>query len=452
MDIPFSLNPLSRLGIGVQNTVRKAVGDAPFDTSALRVDIPDGRAAARIREGVHALARAVSFPFGYRLRTRWAPAAKGGRTSTRSLDAILASLAVRYYNPALALDIVRPFFLNQTIEGMIPNAVSPMSISLHHASPLILMPVIQSHVIAPDPETLKYCYNRALKFSDWLAVRKKRDDGFFYPAGGEDLRAFRAFGPGLRPGAGLEDTIHVGMNCVQIILYRELSRAALLLESPREARKFRARARKLSRLLLDRAWDPERGDLFNVVGEKRADEPSPVGFLALPAEVVSRQQAKALMESALKNPRLPQPRDTGHAMMLFLLLAGMEKYGFRAEAGALAHEALKNITGTAAAEAPRDNFFIAAAALPLLLQHIVGYHPFRDRVVLAPALPEAWKGRAVTVRDRIIDRNVSLTLLEGNRVKCQLRAIGCAAGRADVETEIENHKFRNFVFEEPKKD
>lgn len=444
MQNPFSLNPLSRLGIGVQNAVRNAVGAAPFDTSALRIDIPDGRAASRIRGGVHALAKAVSYPFGYRLRTRWLPAGRGGRTSTRAADAILASLAVRYFDPALATEIVRPFFLNQTMEGMIPNAVSPMSISRHRAFPLLLLPVVQSHVIAPDPESLKYCYNRTLKFSDWMAVRKKRDDGFFYPTGAEDFQVFRSFAPGIRPGAGLEDTIHVGVNCVHIVLYRELSRAATLLDSPREARKFQARARKLSRLLLDLAWDPEKNDLFNVVDGKRAETPSPVAFLALPAEVVSRQQAAGLIERAAKNPRLSRPKEAGHMMLLLLLLNGMEKYGFRAEAGALAYESLRAITaGDAVRTAARDNSLLAAAALPLLLQHLLGYHPYHDRVVVAPGIPEAWKGRALRVSDG--GRAVSLTLLEDGKVKCQIRM----AGREAVETEIENHKFRNFMFDAP---
>ncbi|MEW5946774.1 MAG: hypothetical protein AB1742_11300 [bacterium] len=432
-------NPFSRLAIAVHNRMRRAVQGPPFDPNVFQIVTPDEEINRRLLEGLNHLSRMVCYPVGYRFRSRWVSSVEG-KTTANALETILASLTLRYFDPQLALDAVRCFFVNQSLEGVVPSAVSPMSASSVPSAPLLLLPALKCCETTGGRDDLAFFYNRSVRFSDWLSVHKKREDGLFHPGGREDLaEGFTLFPPAAAPsGAALENHVSAALNFIMVYHFRMMSLAARRTGSPRDGRKFEARARKLAKAVVDACWDDARRDFFDVTDGTRAAVSSPAALLALPGEVVDRKKAE-ILTAKLETLAAYNPSTPSRMLSLYLLLEGLGKYGFHAAASNAASNALKNVV-----RCPKSarNLFLAAASLPILLENVIGFYKYHDRYVIKPGIPDQWKERRIGIVDRAARRAVYLVLRETGAVECRI----LREGAVEHEAEIRNFSFRNFVF------
>ncbi|MEW6200852.1 MAG: hypothetical protein AB1546_02680 [bacterium] len=432
-------NPVARAGIFVNNLTRRGISTPVFNPKRSEIIIPDEKIQRRIIEGLAFLASTISFPIGYRFRHRWCPSAHN-RTSASAAESILNALTIMYFSPETALEIIRNFFVNQSLEGCLPRYLSPMSSSPHPAVPLLLLPVLIHQNIEPDNEKLDEFYNRAIRFSDYLAVHRKREDGLFHPRAAADLQTdFILIKPVHETeNASPEKFTSVALNCLMAHQFRLLSKAARCLSYPREERKFEVRAKKLGSLIAERCWIETQKNFFDLIDGKHAAAPSPAAALTLTAEAASKEQAKTIAEQLKNNRQLLQPANHTDLLALYLTLEGLVKYGLHAAAGDAALQCLKHI---AVLPRTQENLLLAAASFPVLMEYIIGFHPFRDRCVISPHLPDEWKNQKIEVSNLAQRISLAVTLLEAGKVKCEV-----VRGER-MEAEINNFHFMNFIYQ-----
>ena len=160
---------------------------------------------------------------------------------------------------------------------------------------------------------------------------------------------------------------HLPVDLNSILYVRELDfgRAAELLGSPRRATEWRRRAAKRAEVMQDLMWDEDRGFFFDYdwVNRKRNPHLSLAGFYPLWAGLATPEQAVRIVRDWL--PQFEHPGGlvtseeeragrqwaypNGWAPLQWLVTAGLEQYGYSAEANRIRRAWLTNCAGIFAA-------------------------------------------------------------------------------------------------------
>ncbi|GAG20841.1 unnamed protein product, partial [marine sediment metagenome] len=237
--------------------------------------------------------------------TRWLQSTKSANSASAT-ESALAALFLSWFDPELASDIIRPFFDNQSDEGIIPQMIRPVTTSRFPATPFLPEAVYHLSRLTETPG-LPALLEKMQKFSDWLILHKKEDDGL-YVHGDPKWFAADAYLYQTRQASPISrsatyDVRSVALNSMLIYQMRFISRLARSLKLDREADKFEETAKQLSDNMANILWDEESGFFYDRIGGRLQRSVLLAGFMPLAAEIPTRAQAARMLE------QLPQARD-----------------------------------------------------------------------------------------------------------------------------------------------
>lgn len=430
-------------GMWLSNRAWRLAGRGAPGEPGLRVWLPDAALSQLVAGTLRDVADHVSFPLGYRMRGRWLRSSKNASAAS-STETTFGSLLLRHWDPPLARDVLRVFFLNRSIEGRMPLTVRAFSTSNIPAYPFILTAVYKYHEITGDTEGTRELFLKYLKYSDWLVINHKGEGGLYYHNSEDwfrhDFMTRELIAAEPRMASRWSEAACVGLNAAMAYQYRLMSRAAMAAGEQRDARKLDNHAKKLTNFFNEKFWNEESGFYCDALGGELLAHVTPAGFLALAAEAPVRTRAERMIE------RLPALRDEllqslignpKNAVLLYLMGEGLLKYGRAREASELA---LALATHAAAMSPAPDNYLTRIVAVHALIEHVIGYISLGPlRLALAPRLPDAWAGRPLKIEND----------LHANAIECEVNAQGrvvvriAHAGIKKPEQVVENYHFHN---------
>lgn len=438
-------NPFIQITMTAENLLMKAAGKRLIADNPFMTVFPDQKFNEMMNATWKHIESRLAHPFGVRFRKRWLRMA--GENSANSVETAFASMWLCRRDPALALELIENFTANATSEGRIPVEMNVITGSTVPAYPW-LAAALNLWVESADRRTAaKPAFMVLNRNADWLSVRCRREDGLYHISDSDWFDRDPTSGPVRRADAGareLRDRLQlVGFNALIIWQARLMSRTAMLMDNVRDAKKYEAVAGRFSKDIHIALWDESQGFYFDRAGDRIYDLVSATSFLPLAAEAPTRHQSARLVEklSALTEELPVLISRPENAPLVYAVIDGLNRYGYRREASALAMSLSR-----AAMVLPKDRAFLPClVAGEALLESVVGFHRYPDRYVLNPSLPNEWEGGVVTVRDG--QRTLRFTLQPGGCVSVELRGPGMPA----EPVTIQNHSFRNILFNSEQK-
>jgi len=428
-------------GISLANRAWKITGKKACRPVTLRVSLPDEKLTAMVEKTLSELAGRIAFPFGHRLRTRWMQSSRDLSASS-STETAFASMLLRHWDPELSLELLKLYFLNRSIEGKMPVAINPLTVSDFPAYPFVLLALCKYHDITGDTAGTRELFRKYLKFADWLVIYHKAEGGLYLH---RDESWFRhdflvrpLLGADPAAAANWQEVQSAGLNAAITLQYRLLSRAAFSSEETRDGRKLDNHAKKLTTILNETFWNEEKKFYMDRVSGNFAGAPGPSGFLALAAEAPIRSQAAAMIEKLPEvSTDLLTALNTYHknSVFLYFMIDGLLKYGFNQQAAELAE---KFIAAAESHPATQENLFQRIVAVNSLMDHTLGYFNHGSRLVFAPKLPESWKGAPCRIEDNMRGLRIEFMLQDDGNV---VYTVVHRGGTLDVT--VKNHGFKN---------
>ncbi|MFA6449974.1 MAG: trehalase family glycosidase [bacterium] len=426
------------------NRTRRMFGSRWINSNCFGIETPDAdinRAFAGLENELEAR---LSLPFGLRImKNRWLQSTDDAGDASAA-ESALAAQFIKWFDPELALDIISPFFDNQSSEGIIPHVVKPLTIS-DIPAPSILIETALRISRMTGTQNISALFDRMERFQNWLILHRKEEDGMYshgdreWFADDPYTRQLRAQFPesegalhSVRPVA-LNSTVAIQMQC--------MSQIARSLKLDREARKYEEFAKQLCDNITAKLWHEEDGYFYDRVGDRIFRSATITGLLPLAADAPTKAQAARMVKrlpGIIENLNIliKQP-DLAPAFVT--AVEGLTKYGYRREAAALALEVNRYARSLGKAQ---RYFLPRLAGQILLVRNVIGFHQFDDRYVMHPCLPDSWAGGVVRIRNPKNSHTIILSLKDNNQVECR---ISSASGEL-FNAVIENYSFRNFPF------
>lgn len=424
------------------NRVRRTLGSKWIDPGRFGMETPDRELNEAFISLENEIERRLSAPFGLRLlRNRWLQSSKSAGTASATESAFAARF-IALFDPDLALEILRPFFNNQSPEGIVPLTVDSISASrlpsTHYLVETVLLLAGSSDI--PD---LPELFEKMQKFADWLLLYKKDQDGL-YIHGDMKWSATDPFQYQLREilpdySRSIFDMRSVSLNSSIACMFHSLSRLAKSLNKDRDAGRYEEMAVQLGDNVTKLLWDEEAGFYYDRIGDQPRRSLTLAGFMTLAAEIPTKAQAARMLT------RLPDAREmlklvkysSSLAPVFDTVIEGLINYGYARDAAALAMDCVRF---TLSLDNIPKYFLSRVISMLLLIEKIVGYNRFRDRYVVFPKIPDVWADGMLRIRNTRTMHNFHLTLRKEGKVDCRIISPGGLA----LDTRLENYTFRNI--------
>ena len=429
--------------LSAANMLRKTFTGKWLDRDKFNIETPESALNSLFDTTYSEIEKRISMPFGMKLlKERWLQSS-ADHSAASAAETCAASSLISILDFNLAVEIVRPFFHNQSDEGNIPLFVYPMSTSRFPAVFFVAEAVFQLSR-ATTISDLRAMSERLQKFSSWMALHKREEDGLYSHADArwisidpflEPLRA--AIGGRKIPTYDFRSIALNSLALQEITLFEGISRK---LGDIAEAEKRAEQASRLREIIATACWDEEAGCFFDLIRGERRLVITPASFLPLLAEIPTMAQANRMMAYL---PDIFKQIDfieqaPGLAHIFELATQGLLKYKKTKEAGELALAVARK---AASLDSSPKYFPARLAGTSALIRHVLGFHKFSDRHVVYPKLPSEWAGHNIKIHDADKNRTIFMNMT-GAMIDCNVIA---PAGET-LSAEIENHTFRNIPF------
>lgn len=411
-------------GITLSNQAWKLTGKKTAEGAGLRLELPETPLAEMSNATVRELHERVAMPFGVRFRTRWLRAAADSAAAD-STESAFASLLLRFTDPELAREVIRVFYFNRTIEGRMPLVIRPFTSSTLPAYPFTLLSLSKYHDVTSDNEGTRELFLKYLKYSDWLMIGHKGDGGLYYHNDEKwfrnDFLAQPLVQAEPQAASRWREVQSLGLNCLMAWQYRTLSRCAIGGGETRDARKLDNHARKLTGFIHDAFWNEDHKFYFDKLGGAPVLTPTAAGLLPLAAEAPTRSQAAAMVSrlNEVTDPLFGAlDRWPHNAILAFLIMEGLSKYGYRDQA---ADMAMKLARAAAALQGARNSLLPRMIAAHAFLEFVLGFISLGPkRFLFCPRLPETWAGRPGRIAISSHNTALVFSLTDAGRVNASV--------------------------------
>lgn len=274
-------------------------------------------------------------------------------------DTAFISQAWRPWDPATADEINQTVLDHQAPDGRLLHFASPFSKSEYTQPPVLAWAVWENYRLSRDKEFLVGAYDTLKKYNAWLYQNRRLNNGLFfwahpYESGIDNSPRFGSS----NEGDYREMTTLAAVDLCSYMVKQNLALLAMATELGKadEAAGFGQKALELRDAINDLLWDEETGLYYDLdVTEGKQVRIKTIASLfplmaGIPDEGRAARMRDHVMNPAEFNTPFPLPsvalddpafekdcwRGPVWINTAYMVIVGMEKYGFRAEAAELA--------------------------------------------------------------------------------------------------------------------
>lgn len=403
------------------NRIRRAMGSKWLSAGEFDIRVPDEKLNRMLKELPGELEASLSMPFGLKLKRRWLKSGEGEPEAV-ALESALASEYVSFFGSGVEFDLVQLFVENQLDEGAIPSAIHPLRVSGNTQGAYLFEALWRLSMLGKvrDDAELFSCMK---KFADWLAIHCKNVEGLYRHPSPAEFRGDPATLELRRAHnniTGAQESIRsIAFNSLIAYMMLLMSKLAYKFDNNTAGDNFREYAGALGTLIHEIMWDEESGFYYDLLDETVVRDMALSGFLPMAAEIPTKEQAGRMIQwLPVISDRISLINREPHvAPMLRLAVCGLRKYGYYAEAAAQALSVAHYIEGLRDSSAFMTPRIVAAL---MLIEQVAGFLKYRNRYVLHPCLPDAWKGSPVRIYDGEWEYTTNMTLTQDGDVECRI--------------------------------
>ncbi len=282
-------------------------------------------------------------------------------------DSVFHAIGLRHLDIGLARQAILALFDTQKPDGMIAHMMNPSSASNLTQPPVIALGVQLLHETAPSPELIAELYPKLKKYLEWDLANRDTDGAGLCEWMVEGDVNCRCGESGLDNSSRFDCATRLDATDFNAYLAQEceiMAGFAKISGNDSDVALWQGRHEKLCRLINERLWSEEQGFYFDYNLRDRALSGiyAVSGFLPLICGAPSKAQAAKLV-AHLTNPdtfgtpfRVPSVAKCHHDVYSkdmwrgpvwistnWLIIRGLKRYGFLAEAAALAAETMDEV-------------------------------------------------------------------------------------------------------------
>ncbi|HCE45228.1 MAG TPA: flagellar biosynthesis protein FlgM [Lentisphaeria bacterium] len=282
-------------------------------------------------------------------------------------DSVFHAVGLRHIDIGLARDAISALFDTQKKDGMIAHMMNPYASSDITQPPIIALGIKLVNETSSSPKWIKELYPKLKKYIEW-DLKNRDSDGAglceWFIEGNVNCRCGESGldnSPRFDCAQKLDATdfnAYLGLEC------EIMSEFAKIAGHRKDVGLWKERHGRICRLINERLWSEKKGFYFdyNLKEKQQSDVYAVSGFLPLICGAPSKQQVQKLV-AHMKNPRtfgtplrLPSiarcneeyySKDMWRGPVWvatnWLIILGLKRYGYIAEAKALAGETMKEI-------------------------------------------------------------------------------------------------------------
>lgn len=222
-------------------------------------------------------------------------------------DSAFHSLAIQYWDPALAREQAKILFDVQHENGCLTNVIFPNGASLDNRSqpPVWYWAYEELDRIDPDDTSLAYAYEVLTKHEGFWTKRRMSNGLFRYDCDDEKQALFVKYESGWdtspRWDTYLPDVLWpIDLNCYMVLAYRSLTYMATRLNKSEDILRWQEAERELTERINERLWHEELSMYSDTIIEngRATGVETPASFMPLFVGIASKEQAEAMMRFA----------------------------------------------------------------------------------------------------------------------------------------------------------
>lgn len=388
-------------------------------------------------------------------------------------DVCFSSQTWNLWKPAIAWEILNPFFSKQNSNGHIPGEIDPAKSSSGINPPIIAWTVERMARFKPDHKVLREVYQSLAQFHRFL--RKDRlSDGMYYwndfgESAMEDSPRFYIRKKDSRVSK-VYRFLPIDLNSQVVLELRSLAALAHLIGKNPDAEAYTKEANSLSAKINQSMWNEQDGLYYDVYEKNQVKIPTIASFYPLTAGIPSQKQADAMISAltnnnlfwtsmpfpsvAKNNPRFKLTSWQGPTWLSasYMVINGLDLYGRKDIAAEAARNIVKNVFGTwsktgtffefynpftgdtkdlsrnagfpsnvlVGSEPLRDFAGSTAIVDNLLVENVLGIKWKNSKLTFEPALPLEWLGHSIKYKSPFMEVDCSMTLFEADKVRVKL--------------------------------
>ncbi len=274
-------------------------------------------------------------------------------------DTVFHAVGLRYVNSDAARESLRAVLAQQHPDGLIPHMMSPRQSSAITQPPILTLGVALQEAAAPDRKFLAEAFPALERYLEWIFRNRDSDGGGLVEWDIEGDPFCRSGESGMDNSSRFDAATELDAPDFNSYLSLEcelLADIAATLGLPERAAFWRGRHERLNQLINDLLWNEEEGIYMDrdVRTGKLTGVAASSGFLPLISGAPSSEQAERLLAN-LRDPhrfgtpcRIPSISRDNEATyskdmwrgpvwinINWLIIRGLERYGFTTEAHAL---------------------------------------------------------------------------------------------------------------------